>query len=168
MCVLNKTIHTAKNLLQFLLKLQNKKIENYFLKHESTQIEEKLLILASDIYGLIEQIEVLNIIKDKSLVEKLDFINNFTDLDLNDEDITSLCEDQNLNFFSVKYDASNLLQNYPSAYNHFLKQTEYFIHVLNLFRMKRLQQHNVYELLKLKSLAIKHLCVLEFLVGLHK
>lgn len=158
-CILKK----AKFNLSKLIKLQNKKVLNFFVTNND-KMSENLLIIAADINGLVEQIEMLKFCINFSENDKLTFISDNSDLDINDSDLKLLCQTKNLSYFSKKYDADVVLKDYPAAYDYFLKQTEYFINnIAQLYANQHLE--TLEELVKLKIIAIKHLCTLEFLIN---
>ncbi|AKN81009.1 protein kinase interacting protein [Lonomia obliqua multiple nucleopolyhedrovirus] len=157
----------ARQNLETLIHTQNKKTKSYFCcKNESSSNEEeKLLIVAAKIAGLVEQIEILNYTADLSKADKLDFVYDYQDLDLNKDEIIQLCETRNLSYFSTKYDAAAKLNKFPAAYDFLLKQTEFFIDAICELHAKQ-QNQTIEELIKIKSCAIKHLCSLEYLVNI--
>nr|AFS52004.1 DekiORF127 [Dendrolimus kikuchii nucleopolyhedrovirus] len=170
--------------LHDLIKLQNKSVRNYFLKQNDDDNnnnnnknvqrqhhtdEDKLLIVAADLYGSIEHIEVLQMFIDATAAIKLKFAHDFTDLDIDKTDVKMLHDTKKIDYFSIKYNAPSVLQAHPLAYEHFLNQSERFIDTLVLY-------YNIYhnenccvdKIVILKSILIKHLCILEYLVGVNK
>ncbi|AOT85584.1 pkip [Cyclophragma undans nucleopolyhedrovirus] len=157
--------------LSDLIKLQNKSVRNYFndngvaIQHR----DDKLLIVAADLHGCIEQIEVLHMFIDATTATKLEFVYDFTDLDIDESDIKIIHDTKKIDYFSKKYNAANVLQAHPLAYDHFLKESEHFIDTLAMYYSAR-QNKNfcIDELVIIKSILIKHLCTLEYLVGVNK
>ena len=166
--ILNNVVVKAKQNLENLIKLQNKKVKHYFIKQHNQNDDntfEKLLILAADIHGLKEQIDVVNLLASLPNTERITFIYDSTDLDISANHLTGLCKNKDLLYFSKRYNAISKLGAYPIVYDYFLKQSEYFIeNICSLISKRQEPNYCLEELIKLKSLAIKHLCTLEYLV----
>jgi hypothetical protein len=205
---LNKIVNKARQDLERLIKIQNKKIRSFFIKSHNGHnnnvnddnnsnssnsnndiiIADKLLMIAADIQGLREQINVLNHfinlddnssgndnngsgnggnnnIATTTHIDKLAFINDHTDLDIDNEQLKELCCTRNLLYFSTRYNAMVKLNNCPLVYDYFLQQSERFINEMaNLLSKQQEDNYCLEELVKIKSFAIKHLCTLEHLV----
>jgi hypothetical protein len=162
---MDDSLNRAKIDLSKLIKLQNKDVLNYFASN-SEEISERLLITAANIHGIIEQIESLNCLLNSSENEKLEFVTDNSELDISENELEMLCENKNLSYFSSKYNAAIVLKNHPVAYDHFLKQTEYFINSINELRTAlQVNDYTLTELVILKSTIIKCLCTLEFLIN---
>ncbi|ANF29763.1 pkip [Catopsilia pomona nucleopolyhedrovirus] len=168
---LDDFIGVSRKTLVAFIKDQNKEINNYFTSKNAllpTNVD-KLLILAADIHGTMELLEAALAIADASDNEKLNFIYDCFDLDFEIEDLRALCNNKNFAYFSEKYNARELLKNYPLAFDHFLKESEYFIEHMCLL-LEHCEKNNfcINKLIKLKCTAIKHLCALEYLIGINE
>ncbi|UZE89795.1 PKIP-1 [Parapoynx stagnalis nucleopolyhedrovirus] len=158
-CVIKK----ARTNLAKLIKFQNTKVTKYFVTGND-KLCEKLLILAADINGLVEQIDVLNFFISSPDSDRVIFVSDNSDLDICDTDLQVLYETKCIDYFLIKYNANVLLKDFPVLYNYFLKQNELFID--NITRLNEIKHSsNIEELMIIKSIAIKHLCTLEFLIN---
>lgn len=149
--------------LNTLIKLQNKKVKNYFSKKNDGAIE-KMLCLAAEIKGCVEQLELVNQYINVADDEKLNFVQDCSDLDFDDKSLKYLCATKNVAYFIQKYNAMTVLNTQPLVYNSFLKHSEFFINAICQLKEKQQQNVSLNELIKLKLIAIKHLCVLEYLI----
>jgi hypothetical protein len=155
-CVIKK----GRTNLAKLIKLQSNTMTKYF-GTDNDKLCEKLLIIAADINGLVEQIDILNFFVDSPDSDRATFVLDNSDLDISDKDLQALCETKYFNYFSVKYNADVLLKDCPIIYDYFLKQSELFIE--NIIRLN--ESGDIEERMITKSIAIKHLCTLEFLIN---
>ncbi|AGA16178.1 pkip protein [Thysanoplusia orichalcea nucleopolyhedrovirus] len=164
-CILTAFCKKSQTNLNSLFKLQSKKVKNYFVKNNEAAID-KMLCVAADIKGEIEQLELVYQYMNLPDSEKLDFVYDCEDLDIDKKDLKSLCLTKNIAYFSQKYNAPIVLKSQPIVYDAFIKHCECFINAICQIDEKRQQNNNlcVDELLKLKLIAIKHLCALEFII----
>nr|AFN21129.1 PKIP [Bombyx mori nucleopolyhedrovirus]QWC64842.1 pkip [Bombyx mori nucleopolyhedrovirus] len=163
-CILTAFCKKNQANLNSLITLQNKKVKNYYVKNNETAID-KMLCIAADIKGQVEQLELVNQYLDAPKSEKLEFVYNCSDLDINEEDLKSLCLTKNIAYFTERYNAPTVLKAQPAVYDTFIKHSELFINAI--CQMDEKQQVNNFcldELVKLKLIAIKHLCALEYLI----
>lgn len=163
-CILTALCKKGQANLNSLIKLQNKKVKNYYVKNNETAID-KMLCIAADIKGQVEQLELVNQYLGAPESEKLDFVYDCSDLDINEKDLKSLCLTKNIAYFTQKYNAPTVLKAQAAVYDSFIKHSELFINAI--CQMDEKQQVNNFcldELVKLKLIAIKHLCALEYLI----
>ncbi|AAK85600.1 hypothetical protein [Epiphyas postvittana nucleopolyhedrovirus] len=160
-CDLSVVINKNRAMLDVAFKQQSRKIKKYFTKPCDDEIE-KMLILAADINGQIEELEALLYIVDASDEETMEFARDCTDLDIEPRILKRMCARNDLSYFLTKYDATKVLVANSLAHNSFLKHSEQFIDaVRNLDTANAAASY----LAKHKCAAIKHLCALEYLVG---
>ncbi|ABL75967.1 protein kinase interacting protein [Maruca vitrata nucleopolyhedrovirus] len=155
-CILTAFCKKNQASLNNLIKLQNKKVKNYYAKNNENAID-KMLCIAADIRGQVEQLELVSQYLDAPESEKLNFVNDCSDLDINEEDLLT----KNITYFTQKYNAPIVLKVRPSVYDSFIKHSELFINAICQMDEK---QYSLDELVKLKLTAIKHLCALEYLI----
>nr|BAX08883.1 protein kinase interacting protein [Antheraea pernyi nucleopolyhedrovirus] len=153
-------VNTGRALLNAAFKQQDKKIAKYFAK-PCEGGAEKMLMLAADIYGQIEQLEALLSVAHAPDSQKLEFARDCSDLDMDPAVLARVCAGDAAHF-ATKYGASQALARYPVAYDAFLRHSERFADAA-----RNLSGENVNQLVKSKCAAIRHLCALEYLVGLH-
>lgn len=156
-------VHKKRALLNALFKQQNGKVNKYFTKSCETS-HENMLMLAADIHGQIEQLEALISVARESDANKLEFARDCTDLDIDPKDLQRICESGDLTYFTIKYEAANVLASFAMAYNSFLKHSEKFVDAM---RSLNTQNATPDYLVRRKCAAIRHLCTLESLVGLY-
>ncbi|AUR45131.1 protein kinase interacting protein [Spilosoma obliqua nucleopolyhedrosis virus] len=156
-------VHKERAMLNASFKQQDKKVAKYFVK-PSENNDEKMLMLAADINGQIEQLEALISVADASDADKLKFVRDLSDIDIDTQELNRVCARNDLTYFVSKYEATKTLAVYAAAYDNFLKHSERFI-----IAMRSLNTPNatVDYLVLRKCEAIKHLCTLEYLVGLY-
>nr|UIX56236.1 Protein kinase interacting protein [Hyphantria cunea nucleopolyhedrovirus]UIX56382.1 Protein kinase interacting protein [Hyphantria cunea nucleopolyhedrovirus] len=156
-------VHKNRALLNALFKQQDKKVAKYFTRFCENDAE-KMLMLAAEINGQNEQLEALLTVMDAPDADKLEFARDVSDLDIDAQDLQRMCARNDLTYFVSKYEATKALATYAAAYDNFLKHSEQFIAA-----MQSLSTPNatVDYLTLRKCEAIKHLCTLEYLVGLY-
>ncbi|ABI13827.1 protein kinase interacting protein [Anticarsia gemmatalis nucleopolyhedrovirus] len=159
-CDLSAAVKKGRALLNAALNQQEKKIDKYFVKPSENNVE-KMLILAADIHGQIEQIEALLSVAHAADEEKLEFAKDCSDLDIDPAELNGVCKQFDLSYFATKYQAAKVLALYPAAYDSFLKHGEQLINAV-----LRLNAENatVNYMVKNKCIVIKHLCAMEYLI----
>lgn len=156
-------VQKNRAILNATYKLQDKKLFKYF-SNPCDINSERMLMLAADIYGQIEQLEALLSVIYASNAKKLEFVHDCLDLDIDSEDLKCMCSNKDLAYFANKYGADKTLASYPVAYDSFLKHSEQFIDAI---RSLDTPKATVDYLVQRKCAAIKHLCTLEYLIGLY-
>ncbi|AJD09267.1 protein kinase interacting protein [Condylorrhiza vestigialis mutiple nucleopolyhedrovirus] len=159
-CDLFAAVKKGRALLNTALNQQEKKINKYFAKPSENNVE-KMLMLAADIHGQIEQMEALLSIAHADDEEKLEFAKDCSDLDFDSAELICVCEQSDLSYFAMKYDAAKVLALYPVAYDSFLKHGEQLI---NAVRRLNAENATVNNMVKNKCVIIKHLCAMEYLI----
>ncbi|QBC76087.1 protein kinase-interacting factor [Neophasia sp. alphabaculovirus] len=160
-CDLFAAVKRGRALLNTALNQQEKKVIKYFAKPSENNVE-KMLILAADIHGQIEQMEALLYVAHAADEEKLEFAKDCSDLDIDSAELTRVCEQIDLSYFATKYDAAKVLALYPVAYDMFLKHGEQLI---NAVRRLNAENATVNYMVKNKCVIIKHLCAMEYLIN---
>ncbi|BBU37590.1 protein kinase interacting factor [Choristoneura diversana nucleopolyhedrovirus] len=160
---LGAVVHKKRALLNAAYKQQDKKVAKYFVKPCENDAE-KMLMLAADIYGQVEQLEALLSVARAPHADKLEFARDCSDLDINLQDLQLMCARSDLTYFATKYEAAKVLASYEAAYDSFLKHSERFIDAV---RSLNAPNATADYLAQRKCAAIRHLCTLEYLVGLH-
>ncbi|AAF64089.1 protein kinase interacting protein [Choristoneura fumiferana multiple nucleopolyhedrovirus] len=156
-------VHKKRALLNAALKQQDKKVAKYFVKPCENNAE-KMLMLTADIHGQVEQLEALLSVARAPRAEKLAFARDCSDLDIDSQDLQQMCARSDLAYFATKYEAAKVLAPHKAAYDSFLKHSERFIDAV---RSLDAPNTTADYLAERKCAAIRHLCTLEYLVGLH-
>ncbi|AGR57145.1 protein kinase interacting protein [Choristoneura rosaceana nucleopolyhedrovirus] len=156
-------VYKKRALLNAAFKQQDKKVAKYFVKPCEND-GEKMLMLAADIHGQVEQLEALLSVARASDADKLEFARDCSDLDIDSQDLQRMCARNDLAYFATKYEAAKVLASHAAAYDIFLKHSERFIGAV---RSLNTPNASADYLAQRKCAAIRHLCTLEYLVGLH-
>ena len=159
-CDLFTAVKKGRALLNTALNQQEKKINKYFAKLSENNVE-KMLIMAADIHGQIEQMEALLFVVHADDEEKLEFAKDCSDLDINSAELIRVCEQSDLSYFATKYNAAKVLALYPEAYDNFLKHAE---QIINAVLRLNAENATVNYMVKNKCVIIKHLCAMEYLI----
>ncbi|AKR14191.1 protein kinase interacting 1 protein [Dasychira pudibunda nucleopolyhedrovirus] len=156
-------VHKKRALLNAAFKQQDKKIAKYFAKPCENDAE-KMLMLAAEIHGQVEQLEALLSVARASDADKREFARDCSDLDIDAQDLQRMCASNEPTYFAAKYDAATVLAAHPAAYDGFLRHSERFVDAM---RSLNAPNADADYLAQRKCAAIRHLCALEYLVGLH-